>query len=107
MSRKFNEPTLGEIRASFALNSELARAIHPLMTWCQYEKHQAHTWALRLIKANPATGADAAAALCNLDSMIEGAKAMYASKPNEQRRYDAVLDAFNSWKDAQIREVAA
>ena len=105
MATKFNEPTLGEIKASFSANSDLARAIHPLMTWCTYERFQAHTWAMRLIKADPATGEDASVALVNFDDMIEGARASYRSDPREQRRYDAIVAAFLNWKAG--REQAA
>ncbi len=90
--------SLGEIKKSLGLNSELARAIHPLLTHCAYEKHQAHTWALRLIDANPATGEDAAAALTNYDHMAEGAREMYRTKPIERRRYDAIIAAFLKWQ---------
>lgn len=92
--------SLGEIKKSFGLNSELARATHPLLTFCAYEKHQAHTWALRLIDANPATGEDAAAALTNFDHMADGARQMYRDKAIERRRYDAVIAAFLKWKAA-------
>jgi hypothetical protein len=90
--------SIGEIKKSFGLNSDLARAVHPLMTWCAYDKFQAHTWALRLIDANPASGEDAAAALVNYDNMADGARQMYHAKPHEQRRYDAVFVAFSAWK---------
>ena len=99
--------TLGEIKKSFGLNSDLARAIHPLVTFCAYEKYQAHTWALRLIDANPATGEDAAAALANFDSMAEGARQNYRNRPAERRRYDAVIAAFLEWKAKDDEALAA
>jgi hypothetical protein len=98
--------TLGEIKKSFGLNSELARAVHPLLTHCAYDKHQAHTWALRLIDANPSTGEDAAAALTNFDYMADGARQTYRDNAIQRRRYDAVLAAFLTWK-ASIATVEA
>ena len=107
MATKFNEPTRTEIEASFMANSVLARAIYPLITFTTYERYQAHTWALRLIKAAPATGEAVAAALTNYDYMIEGAKAAYHNKPVEKRRCDAVLLAFQKWQAEEVELVAA
>lgn len=97
---KKNEPTRFEVFDSVKSisNTSLARKVHPLMTWASYDKYQAHTWALRLIKANPMTGAETAAALVNYDYMVPGALRTYETKSHERKRYDAVLAAFNAWK---------
>lgn len=106
---KFNEPNRFEVIASFksVLNTELARKIFPIMTWASYERHQAHTWALRLIKADPKTGEEAAAALTNYDYMISGAIRSYREKAHERKRYDAIIAAYHAWKSSQPIEAAA
>jgi hypothetical protein len=98
MAKKFNEPTLAEIKASFSQNSDLARSIHGFLTWVTYEKFQAHTWALRLIKADPSNGEECAAALTNYDHMIEGAKALYRTNRSETYRYDSIARLYLKWK---------
>ena len=105
---KKNEPTRFEVFASVknVRNTALARKVHPLMTWASYDKYQAHTWALRLIKADPQTGAEAAAALINYDYMIPAAIKGYETKAHDRKRYDAVLEAFNAWKSEEIEAAA-
>ncbi len=73
---KTNEPNHFEVIASFSskANTKLARAVYPILSWASYDRYQAHTWALRLIKAAPQNGEDCAAALINFDYMVPAAR---------------------------------
>jgi len=97
---KTNEPTRFEVFASVknARNTALARKVFPLNAWFSYDKYQAHTWALRLIKAEPKTGAEVAAALVNYDYMAQSAVSKYETNARDRKRCDAILEAFNEWK---------
>jgi hypothetical protein len=103
------EPTLTQITASYRnkANVRLARAIHPLMTHCAYDRYSAHRWALKLIALDPQTGEDVAAGLVNYASMIEGALAAYATKPSKRRECDAVVEAYRQWRDTLSAERVA
>ncbi len=102
--RKWNEASRFEVFASLksSANTALARAVYPLLTWTSYDKHQAHTWALRLIKASPKTGADVAEAVTNFDYMIPAAGAEYQNSARRRATCDAVLAAFQKWEAAQV-----
>lgn len=88
-----------EVAASFksVANTQLARAVHGLNAWTSYDRHQAHTWALRLIKANPVTGQDVAAALINFDYMVPAARANYDAQPRYRAKCDAILSVYTGW----------
>jgi hypothetical protein len=101
------EPTRFEVIASFNVNTALARAIYPVMTWTSYDRHQAHTWALRLIHANPQNGEDCAAALVNFDYMVEGARGRYRTCNKYRAKYDEVFALYAKWATDNAREVAA
>lgn len=103
------EPTRNEVRNSFnsGANTTLARKVHAIETWCSYDRYQAHTWALRLINANPANGEEVATALINFEYMTEGAKAAYAADRGKCRqRCDAIYEVFAEWKAKQDRMAA-
>jgi len=107
--RKWNEANRFEVIASLKSveNTALARAIYPLLTWTSYDKHQAHGWALRLIKAQPKTGADVAEAITNFDYMIPAARAEYENSARRRATCDAVLAAFQKWDaKASLKEAA-
>jgi hypothetical protein len=105
--RKWNDANRFEVVASFksVANTSLARALYPILTWTSYDKHQAHMWALRMIKANPQTGADVAEALVNFDAMIPAARSLYDTNARDRAKWDKALAAFRAWKDEQ--EMAA
>lgn len=104
------EPTLNEVRNSHKslANTKLARAIWPHLTWASYDKFQAHTWALRLINADPSNGLEVACALINFERMIPGATAAYETdRGHAKRNSDKVAAIFLTWKAAQSAEAAA
>jgi hypothetical protein len=105
--KKTNEPSNYEVFASVksVRNTTLARKVFPLNAWFSYDKYQAHTWALRLIKADPKTGAEVAAALINFDYMVPAAVSKYETNARDRKRCDAILEVFNEWKAEE--EVAA
>lgn len=97
---KTNEPTRFEVFASVksVRNTALARKVFPINAWFSYNKYQAHTWALRLIKAEPKTGAEVAAALVNFDYMAASAISEYETNARDRKRCDEILAVFNEWK---------
>lgn len=107
--RKWNDANRFEVQASLksSANTALARAVYPLLTWTSYDKHQAHTWALRLIKASPKTGADVAEAIVNFDYMIPAARAEYENSARRRKQCDAVLAAFQKWEAEQVAQLEA
>lgn len=106
---KTNEPNRFEVIASYEsrINTKLARAVYPVMSWASYDRHQAHTWALRLIKARPQNGEDCAAALINFDYMVPAARAKYQTSAHERAKMDKVFAVYAAWVEAQNMEVAA
>jgi hypothetical protein len=95
-----------EVRASFKINTVLARALHKAMCSHTYDRFNAHTWALRVINAKPTTGAEMAAALVNFDWMIDSAVAKYETSPNERKIIDAALAAYLKWAEAPEAKAA-
>lgn len=93
------EPSQHEIRRSYSNrdNVRLARAIHPLTTHCEYDRHAAHRHALRLIAANPQNGEDAARALNNRSA--ETCSFAYRSDAWNRRKFDAIAAAYQAWRD--------
>lgn len=106
---KTNEPNHFEVIASFSskANTKLARAVYPILSWASYDRYQAHTWALRLIKAAPQNGEDCAAALINFDYMVPAARSKYQTSKHERAKYDAVYAAYTEWVALAETEVAA
>lgn len=102
------EPTSFEVVNSYKSirNSALARKVHALNTWTSYDRCQAHTWAIRLIRENPQSGADVAAALVNFDYMQQPARNHYETRARDQKRCDAILEVFLAWKAEEMQEAA-
>ena len=95
-----------EVQASFKVNSVLARALHKAISFGSYDRFQAHTWALRVINANPQSAEDMSAALVNFDHMIEAARANYQTKALRRKQCDEAFAAYAKWQADQEREAA-
>lgn len=103
MSRR--EFTTWEVQASYKVNTVLARALFKALSWGEYDRFNAHTWALRVIDAKPQTGADLAAAVMNFDHMADAGRNQYETNPRRRRRCDEALAAYAKWAALQ-KEVA-
>jgi hypothetical protein len=106
---KTNEPNRFQIIASYdcRANTKLARAVYPIMSWGIYDRHQAHTWALRLIMAAPQNGEDCAAALINFDYMVPAARAKYQASAHERAKMDKVFAIYAAWAAMTNERTAA
>jgi predicted ABC-type ATPase len=90
-----------EIAASYKTNTLLARPMFATLSFGEYDRYQAHNYALRAISADPQNGREMAIAMIN-PGFEENAAARY-DDPNE-KQYRAINDkafqAYSNWKNS-------
>jgi hypothetical protein len=98
--------TAWEVQSSYKVNTLLARALFTELHWGQYDRFQAHTWALRVISADPRNGSDLSASIMNFDHAADAARAKYEHNKTHRQACDRAFAAYREWKATNERKAA-